>query len=72
MGQQMQKGVSTHCSYSQRNEEREKEFEASLVDDGNQNHTQQGEQTNNGDGDDATDPRCRETVSVSHSTEGKL
>lgn len=66
MGQQMKKGISTHCSYSQRDEEGEKEFEASLVDDGNQNHAQQGEQADDSDGDDAADPGCRETVALVH------
>lgn len=60
----MKKGISTHCPYSERNEEREKEFEASLVDDGNQNHAQQGEQADDSDGNEAADPRCRETVGL--------
>lgn len=66
MGQQMKKGISTHCPDSQRDEEGEKEFEASLVDDGNQNDAQQGQQADDGDGDDAADPGCRETVALVH------
>lgn len=58
MGQQMKKGVSTHCSYSQSNKECEKEFEASLVNDGNQDDTEQGKQANDSDRNDTTNPCC--------------
>lgn len=60
----MKKGISTHRPYSQRHKEGEEEFEASLVDDGYQDHAQQGEQADDSDGDDAADPRCRETVAL--------
>lgn len=71
MGQQMKKGIPTHCPHSQCHKEGEEEFEASLVDDGNQNHAQQGKQANDGDRDDATDPRCGETVSISPTAQEK-
>ena len=64
MGQQMKKGVSTHCSYSQSNKEREKEFEASLINDGHQDHAQQGKQANDSDRNDATNPCCRKEINI--------
>lgn len=66
MGQQMKKGVSTHCSHSQSNQECEEEFEASLVNDGNQDHAQQGKQANDSDRDDTTNPRCAKEMDSQH------
>lgn len=62
MRQQMQKSISTHCSYSQSNKECEKEFEASLVNDGNQDHAKQGKQANDSDRNDTTNPRCKKEI----------
>lgn len=58
MWQEMEQCISTHCSYSQSYQESQKKFEAPLVNDGNQDHTQQGKQANDGDRDDTTKPGC--------------
>lgn len=66
MGQEMKKGVSTHCSNSQSDKECEKKFEASLVNDGNQDHAKQGKQANDSNRNDTTNPCCWKEIKGQH------
>ena len=56
MRQQVKKRVAAESAHCQRHQEGEEELEAWLVEDGHQNHTQQGQQADNGDGHEAPNP----------------
>lgn len=52
----MQQGVSTERAHGQRHQKRQHELKAALVQDGHQDHPEQRQQTDDGDGDEAPQP----------------
>lgn len=58
----MKEGVAAQRADSQRHQEAEEEVEENFVHERDEDDAEQGEQADDGDGDEAADPRCNRAV----------
>lgn len=57
----MQEGVSAQRSHGQRHQEAEQELEEDFVHERDEDDAEQRQQTDDGDGEEAAKPRCKQT-----------
>lgn len=58
----MKEGIAAQRADSQRHQEAEEEVEENFVHERDEDDAEQGEQADDGDGDEAADPRCNRAV----------